>query len=265
MTPSLQLRSIHLRVSDLARSLDFYVRQLGFLVVTQSDRQARLTTDPAQSADEALLLLTEDRSAPPAAPDAAGLFHTALLLPDRAALGRWLRQAADAGVDFAGFSDHGVSEALYLADPDGNGLEFYADRPRETWPRENGVLTMGTLPLDVQNLLDAGARTPPTKSPLTGAHWGHFHFRVTNLDRSEKFYSEALGVTLTQRYGTSARFLAADGYHHHLGLNTWGQPRQLHPDSALGLVEVAFTRTNASVPQNLRDPDGIALRISLPA
>lgn len=213
-------------------------------------------------AEEPLLVVSEDRSAPAAAPAAAGLFHAALLLPSRAALGRWLRTAQKAGVDFTGFSDHGVSEALYLSDPDGNGLEFYADRPRELWPRADGELAMDTLPLDLVSLLAAGDAADPTEPVLHGAGWGHFHFRVTHLDRSEKFYRETLGVTLTQSYGSSARFLGADGYHHHLGLNTWGQPRAPHSATALGLVEVSFARAAAQKTQLFRDPDGIPVRLN---
>jgi catechol 2,3-dioxygenase len=262
MTSSLQLRSLQLRVSDLARSLDFYVRQVGFVVAKQTAQQAGLTVPGRPPTDEPLLVLTEDRSAPPASPAAAGLFHAALLLPTRAALGRWLQTARAAGVEFAGFSDHGVSEAIYFSDPDGNGLEFYVDRPPELWPQENGGLAMGTLPLDLPSLLAAGASSPAMGPVLHGAAWGHFHFRVTNLDRSEKFYSEALGVTLTQRYGSSARFLGADGYHHHIGLNTWGQPRLPHSAGALGLVEVSFARAPQEKSLSFHDPDGIILRLT---
>lgn len=262
MTPSLQLRSVHLRVSNLTRSVDFYARQMGFAGASRTAQRAELTAPGSPLGVEPLLVLNEDRSAPPPSPAAAGLFHAALLLPTRAALGRWLRAAQGAGVNFAGFSDHGVSEALYLSDPDGNGLEFYADRPRDLWPRENGGLAMGTLPLDVRSLLAAGDTAGRTDPVLQDAVWGHFHFRVTNLDRSEKFYSERLGVTLTQRYGSSARFLGADGYHHHLGLNTWGEPRTPHSDTALGLVEVSFARAQPEKPQIFRDPDGITVRLT---
>jgi catechol 2,3-dioxygenase len=260
MSVSLQLRSIHLRVANLARSLEFYSRQIGFSIATQNDSHAELTTPTPAGQSPALLQLTEDRSAPPVSSQAAGLFHAALLLPSRPALARWLRHARDAGVAFAGFSDHGVSEAIYLADPDGNGLEIYCDRPPSAWPRVGGELAMVTLPLDLPSLL--AEADPPERPLLGGAVWGHFHFRVTNLERSEKFYSDALGVTLTQRYGTSARFLSADGYHHHVGLNTWGQPRLPHSDAALGLVETAFVRAGTRTGKTLRDPDGISVRIT---
>ena len=257
MPPSLELRTLHLRVADLARSVDFYTRQLGFVVVNATPAHADLAVAPAAPA---LLTLTGDPSATPAPPDAAGLFHAALLLPTRAALGAWLQHAAQTGVALDGLSDHGVSEALYFTDPDGNGLEFYADRPRAVWPfTGTGELAMTTQRLDVPALL--ATASPPTATPLAGARWGHLHLRVTDLARSEKFYSATLGVTLMQGSYPGARFLAADGYHHHLGLNTWGRPRASRPPAALGLVAATFARTALAAPQQLADPDGIALRL----
>lgn len=265
MNPSLQLTHVHLRVHDLARSVAFYAGKLGFVVVSRDAMHAELATAPRGPAPvlgnvEGILTLTEDRAAPPAPRPAAGLFHTALLLPSRAALGGWLRHAANAGVEFDGFSDHGVSEAIYFTDPDGNGLEFYSDRPRDAWPiAANGELAMGTEPLALPSLLAAGTTT--TATPLTDAHWGHLHLRVTDLARSEKFYRNTLGVAVTQGSYPGARFLAADGYHHHVAVNTWGQPRSPQPPTALGLVEATFARTGTTSAQTVRDPDGIALRI----
>ena len=256
MAPSLQLLSVTLRVSDLARSLAFYAGRLGFVPAAQSATQAGLAVS---AGSPTLLTLREDRAAAPAPRDAAGLFHAALLLPDRAALGAWLRRTADAGVEFDGFSDHGVSEAIYLTDPDGNGLEFYSDRPRATWPFAAGKLAMRTDPLDLPGLLAEAAPAGP--SPLAGARWGHLHLRVTSLDRSEAFYRAALGMELMQDSYAGARFLAADGYHHHLGLNVWGCPRQPRPAGALGLAEAVFARSNTRGEQRLADPDGIALRL----
>ena len=163
MSPSLAITSIHLRVRELARSLDFYVRQLGFVVLTRDATTATLATAPDRTA---LLQLTAAPAAPAAPADAAGIFHAALLFPDRIALGRWLRRAADLGVAFDGFSDHGVSEAVYFNDPDGNGLEFYSDRPGDQWPRgTDGKLTMFTHPLDLQGLLAAAAAAPDASIP----------------------------------------------------------------------------------------------------
>jgi catechol 2,3-dioxygenase len=256
MQSTLQLTAIQLRVSDLARSIDFYVQRLGFTLVEQGASHAALST----GVDAApILTLTEARTAAHPPRDSAGLFHAAVLFPTRPALAGWLQFSAAHGVDFEGFSDHGVSEAIYLSDPDGNGLEFYADRPRTAWPFANGELAMTTRPLEVRKLLsDAG---PAGGSPLAGATWGHLHLRVTNLDRSERFYRASLGLDLMQGSFPGARFLAADGYHHHLGLNTWGSPRLPQPPDALGLVEATFARAGVGVDSTLTDPDGMSIRL----
>ncbi|HVS52683.1 MAG TPA: VOC family protein [Opitutaceae bacterium] len=276
MSASLQISSLTLRVPALARSLDFYVRQLGFAIAQHTAARAELA--PAAGVPPILTLL-EDPSALAPPRDAAGLFHAALLLPSRSALGAWLHFAAENGVEFQGFSDHGVSEALYFTDPAGNGLEFYADRPRESWPfAPDGEVAMFTHALDVPSLLEAGKKFSGhdaddasdakhgggAASPLRGARWGHVHLRVADLDRSEEFYRRTLGLALTQGSYPGARFLAADGYHHHLGLNIWGHPRRPQPPGALGLAETVFTRMGESTARELRDPDGIALRITAP-
>jgi catechol 2,3-dioxygenase len=257
MTSSLQLREIHLRVADLDRSVRFYRDQLGLYLNAQGASNVELAPSPGAWP---FLYLTQDRSAQPAPPKAAGLFHAALLLSNRSALGSWLRSTADAGVKFDGFSDHGVSEALYLSDPDGNGLEVYVDRPRTEWPFHDGNLQMVTEPLDLPELLAAGASYEG--SPLNGATWGHLHLRVSSLDRSQEFYSSALGIELTQRFGDSARFLAADGYHHHLGLNRWGGIIQPQPPGTLGLMKATFARTAVATESTLKDPDGISIHVA---
>jgi catechol 2,3-dioxygenase len=257
MSASLELRSIHLRVADLERSVRFYAGQLGLHLVERDERTAALATSAEAPP---LLFLVEDQLARPPPSDAAGLFHAALLLPTRAALGSWLRTTADAGVKFDGFSDHGVSEAIYLSDPDRNGLEFYADRPRDAWLFHNGKLQMITEPLALPELLAAG--TSHIGAPLVGAKWGHLHLRVTSLDESQAFFASTLGVELMQEFGDSARFLAADGYHHHVGINRWGGVRQHQPAGSLGLVEAIFARPGTNREVSFRDPDGIAVRVT---
>lgn len=251
---SLQLQRITLRVRDLAVSVDFYTRVLGFVAGNRQAASARLGVAPGA---ESILELTADASLTAPAPDEAGLFHAALLLPDRPALGAWLRHAAEAGIRFQGFADHGVSEAIYFSDPDGNGLEFYVDRPRERWPHAaDGELAMVTEPLDLPDLLATAPAAQP--QPLTGARWGHLHLRVTNLDRSDRCYREALGMQLMQGSFPGARFLAADGYHHHLGLNIWGRPARPANPRATGLATATFAVASVTQPELMQDPDGIA-------
>lgn len=254
MNATIDIRHITLRVHDLARSLAFYHAQLGFALVRQESGAADLAVSPGASP---LLSLREDIVAKPAPTRDAGLFHAALLFPNRGALGAWLRQAAERGVEFDGFSDHAVSEALYFSDPDGNGLEFYADRPVRAWPIVNDRVEMVTRPLDIRSLLDAAE---PGAS-LSGCRWGHLHLRVTNLDASEAFYTGRLGLDVRQRSFPGARFLAADGYHHHIGLNTWGSPASPQSEHALGLREAMIARRGMDQPVTLCDPDNIALRL----
>jgi len=258
MSASLAIRSVHLRVADLARSVDFYRRGLGFAVLYQDSARAELAANPA---GPALLTLTEDRTARAPSPHAAGLFHAALLLPSRAALGHWITRAADAGTEFDGFSDHGVSEAIYLTDVDGNGLEFYADREPAAWPVRDGGIAMFTHPLDLQSVLHASAATPAPSAPLAGAVWGHLHLRVTDPDRSVGYYHDLLGLDLIQRFGADARFVSRDGYHHHFGLNRWGGISAPQPAQALGLVDATVAAANISAPTVARDADGLTLNL----
>lgn len=255
MSTSLQIPHITLQVSDLARSLDFYCRQLGFTIATQDSLHAELA--PA-SGTPSILRLMEDRNAVTPPPDAAGLFHAALLFPSRTALGNWLRRAAQQNIEFDGFSDHAVSEAIYFADPDGNGLEFYVDRPRETWPFTGNQVDMVTRRLDVQSLLAAGKAG--SGEPLTLCRWGHLHLRVIDLEQSETFYRQTLAMDVMQRTFPGARFLAADGYHHHLGINVWGHSKQTQPAHALGLAQATFSLSRAT-PAEIHDPNGISLRL----
>ena len=251
------MQHLRIRGRDLPRLADFYHRQLGFAIVAQTADRVELATAPG---GPPLLTLEAAPAAPASPPDAAGLFHAALLLPSRAALGGWLKRAISEQIEFGGFADHGVSEALYLADPEGNGLEIYSDRPKSAWPiAADGTIAMFTRALDVPDLL--AAASAPGPQPLAGARWGHLHLRVTELDRSEKFYHDSLGLVLTQGSYPGVRFMAAEGYHHHLGLNIWGRPRHSQPVDALGLAEATFACSGATEPASFRDPDGIAIRL----
>lgn len=214
-----RLGAVRLQVSDLARSLAFYEQTLGLRVVDRTDTQASLA--PHGDA-RAIVELDERRGVKPAGRGLLGLYHFAILLPDRPSLGRFVRHLADIRAD-AGGSDHLVSEAFYLTDPDGLGIEIYADRPRETWQRIGRELMISTDPVDIAGLVAAAGDTPWTGMPA-GTTIGHVHLHVGNLAQGAAFFSEALGFDrMTWRY-PGALFLGAGGYHHHLGTNEWAGP-----------------------------------------
>ena len=208
---------VALTVPDLRRSLDFYTHRLGLRVHKHQDSVASLG-----AGDEDLLVLHEMPGARQTR-GTTGLYHFALLLPSRAHLGRALAHLVESSTALQGASDHLVSEALYLADPDGNGIELYRDRPREEWTFDADGLRMATDPLDVEGLFAEGARAEePWSGMPSGTVMGHVHLRVSDLPATEHFYRDLLGLDLMTRFGASASFLSAGGYHHHLGTNTWG-------------------------------------------
>lgn len=219
------LGRVCLQVADLGRSLAFYEGGLGFRVLSRAAASAVLG---AHGDDAALIELHERRGALPAGRRALlGLFHVAILLPDRAALGRFLAHVARLDLPL-GASDHLVSEALYLSDPDGLGLEVYADRPRHAWRRRGPELEMATLALDAPGVMAAGRDEPWTGMPA-GTRVGHVHLHVGDLDTAAEFYHAALGLDAMVWSYPGALFLAAGGYHHHLGLNTWAGPHAEPP------------------------------------
>jgi catechol 2,3-dioxygenase len=205
---------VELTVSDLDRSLDYYRDSIGLGVREQGAGQASL------GGDSDLLVLQEVPGARPA-PRNTGLFHFALLVPERRDLAAWLAHAIREEVPLTGVSDHFVSEALYLRDPDEHGIEIYADRPRELW--EGQVARMTTEPLDLENLL--GELDDPETEPFErlpgGTVMGHVHLQVAEIPETLRFYRDLLGFDLMASYGSQAAFLSAGGYHHHLGGNTW--------------------------------------------
>jgi catechol 2,3-dioxygenase len=206
-----------LQVADLGRSVDYYTEVIGLDVLDRRRGQASLG-----AAGEAVVLveLRERRGAAPVPRGRRfGLFHFALLLPGRGDLGRFLRHIASRGLR-PGMADHFVSEALYLYDPDGLGIEVYADRPRDRWRTLANELIMTTDPLDTDGLIDAAGETPWDGAPA-GTRVGHVHLHVGNLDEANAFYHKALGFDRTVWGFAGALFLAARGYHHHLATNTW--------------------------------------------
>lgn len=255
--PALRIRSVALAVSDLSRSIDFYERALGLPLISRDSTGALLGPD----SEHPLLALTELTDPTPVQPGSTGLFHVAYLHPSRAALAATVRRVLDARRRFDGASDHGVSEALYLSDPDGLGIELYVDRPRELWERpvDGHGVKMVTLPLDLDDLMSQGEPAATVTMPSDSAI-GHVHLKVADVPRAVSFYRDALGFEEQARI-PSAGFLSAGGYHHHIGLNSWqsagGRPA---PDSAPGLRLVEFELSDAealqAVARRFEDGDG---------
>jgi catechol 2,3-dioxygenase len=212
-----QLGHVVLQVADLDRSVAWYQATLGLAVLSQDGRRAVLGS---HGEDRPLVELVEKRGAAPAPHRGRlGLYHFAILLPERAALGRFLRHLSDINAR-VGAADHLVSEALYLQDPDNLGIEVYADRPRKTWRRLGRELLMASDPLDMPGLLNA-AGTSRWEGMPAGTTMGHVHLHVGDLAQASSFYSDALGLDRMVWEYPGALFLAAGGYHHHLGTNTW--------------------------------------------
>jgi catechol 2,3-dioxygenase len=240
--PSLRIGSVELAVGDLSRSVEFYERALGLALIAREEHAATLGADP----DHPALVLTRIPSPTSAPPRSTGLFHVAWLHPSRASLADTVRRIAGARGRFDGAADHGVSEALYLSDPDGLGIEIYVDRPRDQWqrPADGRGVEMVTLPLDVDDLL-AQATGEPSAAMAPGTSVGHVHLKVSDVPRTNAFYRDALGFE-EQAQLPSAAFVSAGGYHHHVGLNSWesrgGGPA---PDSAPGLRRVEFVLSEA--------------------
>ena len=274
-----RIAGVTLQVADLARSRVYYEKVLGFRPLTAA--ADRVTLGNASPDSEPLVTLVERTGHAPVGPKSLGLYHFAILLPTRAALGAFVRHLQQIGVR-AGAGDHLVSEAFYLQDPDDLGIEVYADRPRDTWQRRNRELVMATDPVDVRSLLEACTGTAWTGMPA-GTTIGHVHLHVGNLEKAAHFYSDALGFDRMVWSYPSALFLAAGGYHHHLGTNTWAGPtaRPAHPDApqllewrlelptsddvaaaASSLQSAGYTTTTDGPHVTTRDPWGTGLRLA---
>ena len=230
---SAHIGRVRLQVADLDRSIAYYETVIGFRVLSREDRVARMG---AQGDDRVLVELHEKSGVRSVARRGhIGLYHFAILLPDRAALGRFLAHLGELGVR-AGMSDHFVSEALYLADPDGLGIEVYADRPRSAWRESAGQLAMATEPLDVDSVIAAAKGERWTGAP-PGTTIGHVHLYVRDLEEAERFYHEGLGLDKIVWSYPGALFLSAGGYHHHLGTNTWAAAAPLASDDEARLLD----------------------------
>lgn len=230
-----KIQSVDLKVKDLEASLEFYSGLLGFKVISENKDSALLS---ANGKEPYLFKLAEDKNAVWRRRGTTGLFHTAIRLPSRKELGRVFKRLFKNNVKFQGFSDHLVSEAIYLADPDENGVELYSDKPRSEWLYKFGQVQMDTLPLNL-SVITAGVdenEIPSGIHPETDI--GHIHLNVSDLHKAQKFYSLLLGMNVTNSAYNGAMFFSAGGYHHHIGTNIWtsrnGAPA---PDNNTGLLK----------------------------
>jgi catechol 2,3-dioxygenase len=264
------LGAVELTVRDLDRSLRFYGEHLGLAEHRRDGGRAEL----GGAGGESFLRLVENPMARPAR-RSTGLYHFAILVPTREDLANALARLERTRTPLQGASDHGVSEALYLADPDDNGVEIYRDRPREDWPRRDGRLEMRTDPLDLDDLFAALAGEGSSALPA-GTRLGHVHLHVADIAPALRFYSDLLGFELQQRYGAQAAFVSAGGYHHHVAFNTWngvGAPPPPPGSTGLRLFEVRLPDgdTLAAIAARLRDAgveiaqDASGLRLADPS
>ena len=227
------IASVRLQVADLDRSISYYEKVLGMSVLDRGEGRAELGS--AQD-KRALIKLVEKQSARQVPRRGLlGLYHFAVLLPDRAALGRFIAHLSEIGA-YAGMSDHKVSEAVYLTDPDGLGIEVYADRPRDTWNLIDSQLEMSTKPLNVPDVVAAAAGKKWDGIPA-GTRIGHVHFYVGDIDEAAKFYHAGLGMDKIVWNYPGALFMSAGGYHHHVGVNTWAAGASPATDDDAKLME----------------------------
>lgn len=255
-TTSWPLRRVGLRVQDLSRSIEYYTR-LGLSIVRDEREQGSTGGVGMGVGERELLSLRPLPGGKPRAEHTAGLYHFALLVGDDAELGSFLQHCLKVNIPLAGASDHLVSQALYLTDPEGNGIEVYSDRPREQWQFRNRSLLMDTLPLNARQLL---AQAGSFESFSNRLRLGHMHLNVGNLDRSQDFY-QSLGMNLMVGIANQADFLSWDGYHHHLGVNVWAgrNARPVEADTyGIDFFEIQHSDLK---PATLQDPDGVTVVI----
>ena len=232
-----RLSQVHLRTRHLEPITGFYERILGLKILSRTGGQVAFC---AICQSSPMLVFSEDPTAAPRSRSATGLYHIAIRFPLRRDLACALRRLTDRRYPIEGAADHMFSESIYLADPDGNGVELYVDSPRSQWPRKDRLLTAASNPLDMHSLLASiGPDKPPMEAP-SGTDIGHLHLQVASLAESERFYREYFGLDVTIREMPGALFFSAGGYHHHIGINTWAgsSPR---PPNSTGLVSYRFS------------------------
>lgn len=255
-TTPVSVAAVGLKARDAEALARFYRDVVGL-----DELERRNGTIKLGAGERPLLTIESDPTARPDDPREAGLFHTAFLLPSRAALARWVRKAIGDRTEIDGASDHLVSEAIYLNDPEGNGIEIYADRPRERWPWQGGQVAMKTLRLDFDDLLAEAGKEDWSGAP-EGTVVGHVHLRVGDPAAAEKWWNEAINLDTMARYGPSAVFLASGGYHHHVGANAWHSAGAGRRDPArAGLSWVKLEMAGLDGERTLEDPWGTVVRL----
>jgi catechol 2,3-dioxygenase len=243
---------------DASTLADYYRNVVGLAEISRA--AGRIVMG---AGERPLLEIEERRNARPDNPRSAGLFHTAFLLPARSDLARWVRHAIDRKIEIDGASDHFVSEALYLTDPEGNGIEIYADRPREEWRWNDGHVDMGTVRLDIPALLaGSGEAGGEWKGVPENSIIGHVHLRVGNPADAEEWWHSQLGFDTVANYGKAAVFLSTGGYHHHIGANSWQSAGAGPRDKdRTGLAWVEMKARAAGTEKTLADPWGTEVRV----
>ncbi|KPB03217.1 VOC family protein [Bacillus sp. CHD6a] len=239
-SPATFVQEVTINVENLQRSIAFYTTIIGFKLIEQKESLAVFSAN----GQTPLLTIVQPKEIKPKQQRNTGLYHFALLLPSRADLGGIFHHFIAHGVRLQGASDHLVSEALYLTDPDGNGIEIYRDRPKEEWKWNGSEVEMASVALDVENLLKEGEDTVWEALPKETV-MGHIHLHVSELKDTEQFYTNGLGFEVVTRYGAEALFISTERYHHHIGLNTWNGVGAPAPEgNSVGLVWFSLVFSN---------------------
>lgn len=246
---SLEILGVTLRVRDLEAARRFYQHGLGLRPVPDENGRDRIALS-VDGRGPALIVLLHAPGAPAPSRRASGLYHTAFLFPNRASLGRAVLRMAMAGHPVRGAADHGVSEAVYLSDPEGNGVELYADRTPETWPREGEQVEMQSMALDLGPLIAESKGAAWSGDLVAGLRVGHLHLAVEDLARARRMFADFAGLALRQDTYPGALFFGADGYHHHVAVNVWHGGGAASDPAAAGLISFTLRRgADAAAPE----------------
>mgnify|MGYP002223857580 CR=1 FL=1 len=244
--PNTYVGHVNIKVQNLERSLTFYKEVLGFQILEQIDQTVKLTTDGKTS----VLSIEQPKNVVPKQGNTTGLYHFALLLPKRSDLADIVHHFAEIGIRY-GSSDHLVSEALYLSDPDGNGIEIYIDRDPSEWTWSNGEVAMAVDPLNFEDLLSERNQKSWKGLPV-GTVMGHIHLHVSELKKTEQFYSKGLGFEVVNRFGNQALFISTGKYHHQIALNTWaGVGAPTPPLNSVGLESFTIVLADEATRNNV--------------